>query len=161
MLDYFELRHKAYERLNYIQNFPSPIPYIEFDKFDQYSLVLVRKEEGKPIGYIRIILDNPQGIMSERFYDFRDIRRDTKDTKMAELSRIVVDKNRTNNKKTSLALFEKVPEACKCLGIESLIGAMQTSQRWRYDEFGDTETLIEGFMYGNIPGDSSLINWMI
>ena len=159
MLDYFKLRFDGYSRVNYIKNFPSRIPNMEFDDFDEYSLVLARKEEGKSIGYVRIVLDSDLGIMSERFCDFTEkIRRNPN---IGEMSRLVIDKSRTKSKRTSLALYEKFPEACNCLGIESLIGAMQTSERPRYNEFGCMEILEEPFKYGNIDGHSSLINWKV
>ena len=161
MLDYFKLRFDGYTRVDYIKNFPSRIPNMEFDDFDEHSLVLARKEEDKSIGYVRIVLDSHLGIMSERFCKYKQRIRIRRNPNIGEMSRLVIDKSRTKSKRTSLDLYEKFPEACKCLGIESLIGAMQTSERPRYDEFGCMEILEESFKYGNIDGDSSLINWKV
>lgn len=103
------LRYKVYcKELHWLE--PSEYPdKMESDEHDAYSLHFGAFKEKKAVGYVRLILKNPLGFPIQKILK-KEIVVKFKNKAVAEISRLIVDKNSDlkNYNEIMLALIKEV-----------------------------------------------------
>jgi len=155
ILQAMNLRSKVFTPLGYNKEFPEKIKGLNYDEFDEKSLILGYKRNGCITGSIRIILDNHNKLQTDSKLNLDPIR---KKGKIAELSRLVVDPRFQEKGIEFKNLFAGVYLAGKGIEIKNYILSILDKHKHLYDRFGDITEIYSG-SYGSISTECSILSW--
>lgn len=163
MREAFRVRDGVYSRNGYSAEFESPIPGIEFDKYDRRSIHLLYCPDGEVRGTVRIICDPDRttdlpsipkldGQTRTNLFAYSDLS-------FGEISRFALEED-FRATKTPLEMFAGVNAAAYRSGIDRFFMSTTRDHFDKfYGKFGGTVLIHEDRGFGELPVDYATALW--
>lgn len=155
ILEIMKLRSKVFTQLDYNEEFPEEIEGLNFDDFDENSLVFAYRRKNQITGTMRVILDINQNLQSDEKVCLDSLR---KENTLGELSRLAVALEFQKSGVEFKNLFSAAYQIAIKTNINKYILGILEEHKYMYEKFGNVQTLYEG-NYGEINLDCTIISW--
>lgn len=159
LLEIYVLRSKIYAQLHYDKEFPDKIKGLNYDTYDTRSAILYTQSNAEITGTCRIIIDVDKKLPLDKNFSLDYLRQ--KDKKLAELSRLIIDKKIDGLGQEPRLLTKGAYLVMKYNALTTLVSVMIAEHFKFYDKFGGFKIEDKIEAYGNIGTSFIITSWDI
>jgi len=157
LLEIYTLRSKIYTNLGYNHEFPDAIHGLNFDHFDEHSLILFTKVDNKISGTCRVIFDTQSKLPLDKNYSLDYLRQNN--YSLAEVSRLIIA---TDNKGLNMEfkfLTTGVYSAMIANDSYKLLSVIRKEHFSLYEKFGGFHIEASLQSYGALNNEFVVTVW--